>query len=264
MIPALEIDRLSFTYPDGTHALTDISLLVGPGECVGIIGANGAGKSTLLQHLNGLLPENPGKQSAIRIFDQPITAANLRSIRQQVGVLFQDPGDQLFCPTVFEDVAFGPQQFGLKKDEITARVSDALARVGLSGYEHRIAQHLSGGEKKRVCLAGVLACNPKILVLDEPTASLDPFGRREIKKLLREIPITKLIATHDLEMVVELCPRVIILDGGRIVAQGNTIQLLSNEKLMLQHRLETPHILQHLHPHGMIYMPEISLHPKFE
>jgi energy-coupling factor transporter ATP-binding protein EcfA2 len=166
-----------------------------------------------------------------------------------VGLVFQDPDDQLFCPTVEEDVAFGPQQLGLGAAEIGLLVANSLAQVGLSGFEHRAAHHLSHGEKRRACLAGVLACQPKVLVLDEPTSDLDPRGRREFKALLRSIPATKLIATHDLELVVELCSQVIVLDKGRVVARGNTLDLLNNEALMLEHGLERPHILRHHHPH---------------
>lgn len=249
MTLAIEVCNLSFRYADGTEALRDVSLAVAPGECVGLIGPNGAGKSTLLLHLNGLLPEHPHNGSAVRVAGESVNPSNLYNIRRQVGLLFQDPNDQLFCPTVFEDVAFGPQQFGLSEAEIHRRVSESLARVGLQGFEKRAPHHLSGGEKRRVCLAGVLACEPSILVLDEPTSELDPYTRRELKELLRQIPITKLIATHDLEMVVELCSRVLVLDGGTIVTQGPTVQLLSDEELMLAHKLERPHILRHLHPH---------------
>ena len=160
-------------------------------------------------------------------------------------LFFQDVDDQLFCPTVYEDVAFGPQQLGLSDTVVAA----ALAQVGLTGYETRAPHHLSRGEKRRVCLAGVLACAPCVLALDEPTSDLDPVGKRELKALLRTITATKLIATHDLELVVELCPRVILLDQGRIVADGPTLQLLNDEPLMLAHGLERPHILQHRHPH---------------
>jgi len=179
----------------------------------------------------------------------PVQPDTLLEIRRKVGLLFQDPNDQLFCPTVFEDVAFGPGQFGLDAEETRKRVTQALARAGLAGFDARAPHHLSAGEKRRVCLAGVLACDPSILVLDEPTSSLDPRGRRELKELLRRIPITKLIATHDLELVVELCSRVVVLDAGAIVAEGPTVELLSDEDLMLRHHLERPHILRHLHPH---------------
>ena len=249
MKPSIEITDLKYRYHDGTEALRGLSLTIAVGECVALLGPNGSGKSTLLQHLNGLLPDKPGTDGAVRIHGEPITAENLAAIRRQVGLLFQDPDDQLFCPTVAEDVAFGPRQFGISEDEIAARVQKTLAQVGLAGFDHRATHHLSHGEKRRVCLAGVLACEPKMLVLDEPTSDLDPRGRREFKALLREIPATKLIATHDLEMAVELCPRAIVLDHGRIVADGRTMELLADEPLMLAHGLEKPHILWHKHPH---------------
>jgi cobalt/nickel transport system ATP-binding protein len=249
MTPAIEVRDLTFRYADGTDALRGVSFAVAPGECVGLIGPNGAGKSTLLLHLNGLLPERVLNENAVRVAGEMLTPGNLHVIRRQVGLLFQDPNDQLFCPTVFEDVAFGPQQLGLGRDEVCRRVGEALSRVGLQGFERRAPHHLSGGEKRRVCLAGVLACDPSILVLDEPSSDLDPYSRRELKELLRQIPITKLIATHDLELVVELCSRVLVLDGGTIVAEGPTVPLLSDEELMLKHKLERPHILRHFHPH---------------
>ncbi len=243
----IEIDNLDFKYPDGSAALRHVSFSVAEGECVALIGPNGAGKSTLLLHLNGLLPENPNEHSAVRVRGQPATAANLPAIRRQVGLLFQDPDDQLFCPTVLEDVSFGPEQLGLNRSEVEARVRESLARVGLSGFEHRAPHHLSGGEKRRVCLAGVLACQSSILVLDEPTSDLDPRGRREFKQLLRSLAVTKIIATHDLELVAELCSRAILMDHGAVVADGPAIEMLSNEPLMLKHGLEKPHLLQH-HP----------------
>jgi energy-coupling factor transporter ATP-binding protein EcfA2 len=249
MNAAVEVCHLHFRYREGPPVLRGVSFSIAEGECVGVIGPNGAGKSTLLLHLNGLLPESWAGQSAVRVGGSPLTPENLPEVRRRVGLLFQDPNDQLFCPTVFEDVAFGPQQLGFSDAEIHARVVRALAQVGLPGFEERAPHHLSVGEKRRVCLAGLLICDPSILVLDEPTSSLDPKGRRELKELLRQIPITKLIATHDLELVVELCSRVIVLDAGAIVAEGPTVELLSNEELMLRHSLERPHVLRHLHPH---------------
>jgi cobalt/nickel transport system ATP-binding protein len=249
-VNAVEVSGLSFSYGDGTRALRAVSFTVAEDECVGLIGPNGAGKSTLLLHLNGVLPEEIGDGSPVRVFGELITKRNLYEVRRTVGLIFQDPDDQLFCPTVFEDVAFGPQQFGVAGRELTGVVSDALARVGLAGFEGRSPHHLSRGEKKRVCLAGLLACRSRMLVLDEPTSDLDPRGRRELKELLRQIKATKLIASHDLEMMVELCTRVIALDGGEVVAEGPTVELLSDEALMVAHGLERPHILKHLHPHG--------------
>jgi cobalt/nickel transport system ATP-binding protein len=246
---ALEISHLKYSYPDGTAALRDISFRALPGECIALLGPNGSGKSTLLLHLNGLLPERIPADNPVKIHGEAIAANNLAEIRRQVGLVFQDPDDQLFCPTVAEDVAFGPLQLGLPEADVAARVKSSLARVGLAGFEARSTHHLSHGEKRRVCVAGVLACEPKLLVLDEPTSDLDPRGRREFKALLRRLPATKIIATHDLEMAVELCARAIILDHGEIVADGRTVELLSDEPFMLAHGLERPHILHHLHPH---------------
>jgi len=246
---AIEITNLKYRYHDGTEALRGISFRVLPGECIALLGPNGSGKSTLLLHLNGLLPDKLSGDGAVKIYGEPVAAQNLENIRRQVGLVFQDPDDQLFCPTVAEDVAFGPQQLGLGETEIAARVKKSLAQVGLAGFENRATHHLSHGEKRRACLAGVMACEPAVLVLDEPTSDLDPRGRREFKAMLRTLPATKLIATHDLELAVELCARTIILDHGQIIADGRTVELLSDEKLMLAHGLERPHILHHLHPH---------------
>jgi len=246
---AIELHNLRYRYHDGTEALRGVSFRIAPGECVGLLGPNGSGKSTLLLHLNGILPDEPGPNGAVRIAGESITRQNLEAIRRQVGLVFQDPDDQLFCPTVSEDVAFGPRQLGLPDAEVRSRVERALAQVGLPDFGHRATHHLSHGEKRRVCLAGVLACEPGILVFDEPTSDLDPRGRREFKALIRQLPATKLIATHDLEMVVELCPRAIVVDRGLVVADGATRQVLSDEPLMLAHGLEKPHILFHRHPH---------------
>lgn len=250
MTAALEIERLCYRYRDGNEALRDVSLRIAPGECVGLLGPNGSGKSTLLLHLNGLLPERTGELGVVRVNGEAISPANLEAVRRQVGLLFQNPDDQLFCATVREDVAFGPGQLGLPAAAVEARVQQALAQVGLPGHGNRATHHLSQGEKRRVCLAGVLACEPSILALDEPTSDLDPRGRREFKALLRGIGATKVIATHDLELVVELCPRSVVLDGGRVVADGPTLELLGNEALMLEHGLERPHILDRGQPGG--------------
>jgi cobalt/nickel transport system ATP-binding protein len=249
MNAAIEITDLRYRYHDGTEALRGASFRIARGECVALLGPNGSGKSTLLLHLNGILPEHSAADGAVKILGEAVTRQNLETVRRQVGLVFQDPDDQLFCPTVQEDVAFGPQQLGLSDAEGALRVQSALAQVGLADFGRRATHHLSHGEKRRVCLAGVLACESQILVLDEPTSDLDPRGRREFKALLRQIPATKLIATHDLELVVELCSRAIVLDRGSVVADGPVVELLDNEELMLAHGLERPHILRHRHPH---------------
>jgi cobalt/nickel transport system ATP-binding protein len=250
---AIEIKNLHYRYPDGTFALRGVSCSIAQNACVGLIGPNGAGKSTLLLHLNGLLPDAPGSdQGEVLIHGLSLRNATpqaLRQIRREVGFVFQDPNDQLFRPTVYEDVAFGPRQLDLTSKEIEDRVQGALNAVGLAGFDKRMPHHLSSGEKRRVCIAGILACQPKIMILDEPTSNLDPRGRRELKTLLKTIPITKIIATHDLELVVELCPESLLLATGQIIAQGDTHKMLSNENLMLEHGLEKPHILSHPHHH---------------
>ncbi len=246
---AVEVTNLHYRYRDERIALDGVSFQIKEGESVGLIGPNGAGKSTLLMHFNGILPETLPAQSSVKIFGKEISSTNMYIIRREVGLLFQDPDDQLFCSTVYEDVAFGPQQFGISEQEIKQRVKSALTKVGLVGFEKRSPHHLSTGEKQRVCLAGILACEPKVLVLDEPTSGLDPRGRRQLKELLQTIQATKIIATHDLELVTELCERTIVLDEGKIIADGSTISILSNEELMLAHGLEKPHILKHQHPH---------------
>jgi cobalt/nickel transport system ATP-binding protein len=246
---AVEVAHLDYRYPDGREALRDVGFIAAEGEHVGVVGPNGAGKSTLLLHLNGLLPERPVEPAAVRVFGRPVAEPHLAEIRARVGLLFQDPDDQLFCPTVWEDVAFGPQQMGLSGAALSARVGRALAEVGLEGFAERLPHHLSRGEKRRVCLAGLLACDARVLALDEPTSDLDPRGRRELRALLQRLPVTQVIATHDLELVVELCARVIVLDQGRVVAEGPAAELLNDEPLMLAHGLERPHVLRHRHPH---------------
>jgi cobalt/nickel transport system ATP-binding protein len=252
MIPAAEVRDLRFGYGDAPFALRGVSFSVAPGECLGIVGPNGAGKSTLLLHLNGILPEEPPAEASILVDGQPISKASLPEVRRRVGLLFQDPDDQIFCPTVFEDVAFGPAQLGIREPELGRIVRAALAQVRLDGFEQRLPHHLSLGEKRRVCLAGVLACDPRILVLDEPTAGLDPRGRRELIALLASLAATRIVASHDLDMVVALCSRVLVLDRGIVVASGPTAEVLADEALMLAHGLERPHSLQHAHPHGRV------------
>ncbi len=239
---ALHIEDLSFRFADGTAALRNVSAALDQGESVGLLGPNGAGKSTLLLHLNGILPDGAGGRShgRIEVLGRRIERSSLPWVRQQIGLLFQDPDDQLFCATVGEDVAFGPTQWGLDRDEIARRVSRALEAVGLAGFEDRMPHRMSGGEKKRACLAGLLACDPKILVLDEPTAGLDPRGRRQFIELVKQLPTTKLVATHDLAMVAELCPRALLLDRGELIADGATADLLTDDALMMAHGLECP------------------------
>ncbi|MGA2586238.1 MAG: ABC transporter ATP-binding protein [Candidatus Aminicenantales bacterium] len=246
---AVEVKNLGFAYEDGRVALRDVSLAIAEGETVGLIGPNGAGKSTLLLHLNGILPEDGRGGTSVWIHGLPVIKPNLPDIRRDVGLLFQDPEDQLFCPTVFEDIAFGPRQFGSGEGDVEGIVREALAKVGLSGFERRSPHHLSSGEKQRVCLAGLLACRPRVLALDEPTRGLDPRGKRLLKTLLRTIEATKIIATHDLELVAELCTRAVVMDEGTVVADGPALSILSDEDLMLKHGLEKPHILRHSHPH---------------
>jgi cobalt/nickel transport system ATP-binding protein len=233
---AVEIKNLSFTYPDGNQALHDVTLDVYEGEAVGLVGPNGAGKSTLLIHLNGLL----NGDGNIRIFEKQMSKENLAFIRQKVGLVFQDPEDQLFMPTVYEDVAFGPKNFGLTRQEIEQRVEAALQEVDLTEKKEHLSYHLSLGEKKRAAIATVLSMMPQIIVLDEPNANLDPRTRRHLIDLLGKLELTKIIASHDLEMVLKLCNRVVLLDKGKIVAQGETREILSEKYLLESHGLEVP------------------------
>ncbi len=232
----LKIEHLDFTYPDGHVALWDVSLNLCQGEKVALVGPNGAGKSTLMLHLNGIFRGD----GAVRVGDLTLDKANLPLIRSMVGLVFQNPDDQLFSPTVFEDVAFGPLHMGLPEDEVRTRVDEALAQVHMSNFRERLSHHLSMGEKKRIAIATVLSMRPQILVLDEPSAGLDPRARRALINLLREMPITMLVSTHDMAMVRELFPRMVVMDEGRIVADGSTAELLENEALLEAHGLERP------------------------
>ena len=242
----LEIDRLSYRYPTGLQALDEVSFSMTAGEKVAVVGPSGAGKSTLLMHFNGLLPEKhkpltgTTNSRAVHVTGLPMSKENLSEIRRNVGFLFQDPDDQLFCPTVREDVAFGPLNLGLSKQEIEQRVRESLQAVGMSDYEDRSTLQLSVGERKRVCLAGVLACKPQLLALDEPTGNLDPRARRSLLQILKEFPGSQVIATHDLDLVVMHCDRVVILDGGKVRAVGAPKQILADCSLMEQHGLEVP------------------------
>ena len=233
---SIEVENLSFSYPDGNPALRDISLKIQPNEKVALVGPNGAGKSTLLLHLNGILS---GK-GTVRVCGLVVENKNIGRVRAAVGLVFQNPDDQLFSPTVYDDVAFGPLYQGLRQDEINARVDEALTAVRMKEYASRVSHHLSMGEKKRIAIATVLSMRPEVLVLDEPTADLDPRSRRMLINLLREMPITMLASTHDMRMVQELFPRMVIMDAGRIVADGATMHLLSDEVLLEMHGLEKP------------------------
>ncbi len=244
--PAVELAGVAFEYPDGTRALSDVSFAAAPGEAVALLGPNGAGKSTLLLHLNGYLTPTRGE---VHIAGAPLRRDTLARARRAVGMVFQDPDDQLFMPTVREDVAFGPLNLGASPAEAEARAVAALERVGGAHLADRAPHRLSFGEKRAAAIATVLAMEPEILVLDEPSANLDPRGRRRLRELLASFEHTRLIATHDLELAVQLCPRTIILDGGSVVADGSTVELLNDEPLMLAHGLERPHILRHRHPH---------------
>ncbi|MCC7164652.1 MAG: ATP-binding cassette domain-containing protein [Anaerolineae bacterium] len=233
----IEVRNLIFKYPDGTHALDGVTFSIAPGEKVALVGPNGAGKSTLILHLNGILSGNGEVKVAGLEVNQN---GNLGKVRAAVGLVFQDPDDQLFSPTVFDDVAFGPIYQGLSEAQVRERVDRALAAVRMQEYAGRVSHHLSVGQKKRIAIATVLSMEPEILVLDEPSAGLDPRARRSLIHLLRELPQTMLIATHDLRMVMELLPRTLIMDGGRIVADGATEKILQDEPLLTAHGLEKP------------------------
>lgn len=233
----VEIRELRFAYPDGHVALNGIDLNICDGEKVALVGPNGAGKSTLMLHLNGILNASGGE---LWIAGLGIEDKNLPVIRAMVGLVFQNPDDQLFSPTVFDDVAFGPLHMGLPEDEVYQRVGEALAAVEMSGFGDRLSHHLSVGQKKRIAIATVLAMQPQILILDEPSAGLDPRARRALINLLRELPITMLVSSHDLRMVEELFPRMVVMDEGRIVADGSTEELLADEALLEAHGLEKP------------------------
>jgi cobalt/nickel transport system ATP-binding protein len=232
----IRVSDLHFEYPDQHVALRGVSFNLCEGDKVALVGPNGAGKSTLMLQLNGILDGRGG----IEIGGMRLTRDNLPVIRAMVGLVFQNPDDQLFSPTVFEDVAFGPLHMGLPEAEVLTRVDSALEAVRMSAYRDRLSHHLSVGEKKRIAIATVLSMNPKILILDEPSAGLDPRARRTLINLLRDLPITMLISTHDMRMVQELFPRTIVMDDGRIVADGMTQAILEDEAFLREHGLEKP------------------------
>ena len=241
--PAIELRRLSFQYPNGRLALDAITCAIPHAERIAIVGPSGAGKSTLLMHFNGLLPApvaSADDQSQVLVNGQAVTRARLHDVRRQVGFLFQDPDDQLFCPTVRDDVAFGPLNLGLDRTEVMARVESGLAAVGMADCAARNPAELSTGERKRVCLAGIFACQPSILVLDEPTSNLDPRARRQLLEILHAFVGTLIVATHDLDFVIDLCRRVLVLESGKVQADGPTRRVLSDPLIMDRHGLEVP------------------------
>ncbi|MGW4202226.1 energy-coupling factor ABC transporter ATP-binding protein [Streptomyces sp. NPDC004726] len=234
---SLAVRGLAYAYPDGHQALFGVDLTVGRGERVALLGPNGAGKTTLVLHLNGILEPGVG---TVHVAGLPVVRRNLAEVRRRVGIVFQDPDDQLFMPTVREDVAFGPAASGLRGPELEARITAALERVGMEEYADRPPHHLSFGQRRRVAVATVLAMEPEILVLDEPSSNLDPASRRELADIIRSLDVTVLMVTHDLPYALELCPRSVILSEGVIVADGRTQELLGDEELMRAHRLELP------------------------
>lgn len=238
----VRVDGLSYRYPDGPLALDDIRFAVQRGESIGLVGPNGAGKTTLFLCLAGVLPS---RAATIRVADiDPSQRSTRRALAGKIGIVFQNSDDQIFNPTVLDDVAFGPLNLELPRDEVRQRVTDALAHVGLQGFEARVPFHLSGGEKRRVALAGVLAMQPEILLLDEPTMFLDPRGRRELIAFIDQLPVTKIIAAHDLDLILTTCRRTLILDNGKLAADGETGALLADAALMEAHGLEVPYRLR--------------------
>jgi cobalt/nickel transport system ATP-binding protein len=235
--PALEVDGIAFAYPDGHQALYGVSLRIERGERVALLGPNGAGKTTLVLQCNGVLLPGAGR---VTVAGLPVAPEHLREIRRRVGIVFQDPDDQLFMPRVAEDVAFGPANFGLRGPELETRVKGALAAVGMEGHADRPPHHLSFGQRRRVAVATVLAMEPEILILDEPSSNLDPASRRELAEIVTGLDITILMVTHDLPYALQLCPRALIMNGGTITADGPTAELLADPDLLAANRLELP------------------------
>jgi cobalt/nickel transport system ATP-binding protein len=239
-VPSLQITELAFAYPDGNQALYGVNLTIQKGERVALLGPNGAGKTTLVMHMNGI---HPTMQGEVRISGELVDSKNkesLKAIRSKVGIVFQDPDDQLFMPTVGQDVAFGPYNMGARDGELEKIVNEALSLVGMLEYKDRPPHHLSFGQRRRVAVATVLAMKPEILVLDEPSSNLDPASRRELADILRSLEITMIMVTHDLPYAYELCERALILSGGVIAADGKTKDLLMDIELLKKHRLEMP------------------------
>ncbi|WP_433801451.1 energy-coupling factor ABC transporter ATP-binding protein [Actinomycetospora sp. CA-084318] len=235
--PSLEVEGLAFAYPDGHQALFGVDLRIERGERVALLGPNGAGKTTLVLHLNGVHRAGAG---TVRVGGLEVAKPTLQEIRRRVGVVFQDPDDQLFMPTVGDDVAFGPANFGVVEPELSLRVKQALGAVGMAEHADRSPMHLSGGQRRRVALATVLACDPEILVLDEPSSNLDPVARRELAEVLLGLDRTMLMVTHDLPYALQLCPRSVVIDEGVVVADAPTRELLADPAFLAEHRLELP------------------------
>jgi len=233
----VEAHDVHYAYPDGTAGLCGVSFRITHGESVALVGENGAGKSTLLLHMNGYLTAARGK---IRIGDYPVSSKTVDAIRRSVGMVFQNPDDQLFMPTVFDDVAFGPLNMGLDPEDVERKVVQALETVGATHLRNRPPYRLSQGEKRAVAIATVLAMSPDILVLDEPTSSLDPAARRRLIALLKTFHHTKIIATHDLDMAADLCERTIVLHQGRVIADGPTMAVFRDEDVLYRSNLEKP------------------------
>ncbi len=232
---ALALEDVAFAYPDGHQVLFGVDLDVPVGQRVAVLGPNGAGKTTLMLHLNGIL--TPGR-GTVTVAGLPVAEPHMAEVRRRVGLVFQDPDDQLFMPTVRQDVAFGPYNLGLRGPELDERVAEAMAAVGVTDLADRPGHHLSLGQRRKVCIATVLAMRPDVLVLDEPSGTLDPASRRELLDLLANLPVTQIVVTHDLRFAQELCERTVILDAGQIVADGQTGDILSDTALLATHRLE--------------------------
>jgi cobalt/nickel transport system ATP-binding protein len=239
-IPSLRISNLAYAYPDGHQALYGVNLELQKGEKVALLGPNGAGKTTLVLHLNGIIATQQGSVTVAGTVVDTKNKESLRHIRERVGIVFQDPDDQLFMPTVAEDVSFGPYNSGLRGAELERVTEEALAKVGMLEFKDRPPHHLSFGQRRRVAVATVLAMKPEILVLDEPSSNLDPASRRELAEILKSLDITILMVTHDLPYALELCERSVILSGGVIAADSNTADLFRNDELLATHRLELP------------------------
>jgi cobalt/nickel transport system ATP-binding protein len=237
---SLEISGLAYAYPDGNQALFGVNLSINQGERVALLGPNGAGKTTLVLHLNGIIPTMQGQ---VRVAGEVVDSKNaegIKSVRHKVGIVFQDPDDQLFMPTVGQDVAFGPYNAGLRGLELERAVNEALELVGMSEFIDRPPHHLSFGQRRRVAVATVLAMKPEILVMDEPSSNLDPAARRELAEIITSLNITLLMVTHDLPFANELCQRAVILSAGVVAADDEISRVLSDKQLLTAHRLELP------------------------